>query len=304
MTDYRYSLGRKAARCPQCGRPTFKPYVDHHRGDAPLSSDCGRCNREIKCGYHLTPSQYFRDNPSSHRPLHTPMARTRLKRRPLYQLSELDMRHSLARADASPLISRLGRRYGRDAALRAARLCNVGATATHTAFWMVDADRRIRDCKLIAFDPDCHRRKTPGSIAWLHTRAAGNGGEFRSLTFFGSHLATLYPDALILVVESEKTALTLNTLYMAHGGTPTCIALATGGASMLRMPDHTPVDSEHRAAALRGRRICLIPDADMVDEWQSLIPRLRSICASVDLVDPRQPPYSLTGSQDLADYYL
>ena len=45
--------------CPECGgHKAFVRYIDSEtkKGIAP---EVGRCNREIKCGYHLTPSQYF-----------------------------------------------------------------------------------------------------------------------------------------------------------------------------------------------------------------------------------------------------
>ena len=47
--------------CPGCGRPkSFARYVDETGND--LDEKVGRCNREVKCGYHYTPSEYFRDH--------------------------------------------------------------------------------------------------------------------------------------------------------------------------------------------------------------------------------------------------
>lgn len=56
---YRFSLGKILDRCPQCGRRTFKPYMDNATGLPLDAAACGRCNREVKCRYHMTPAQWF-----------------------------------------------------------------------------------------------------------------------------------------------------------------------------------------------------------------------------------------------------
>ena len=40
----------------------MKRYKNNETG-AYLSDEVGRCNREVKCGYHLSPKQYFAENP-------------------------------------------------------------------------------------------------------------------------------------------------------------------------------------------------------------------------------------------------
>ena len=50
-------------KCPSCGRnQSFTLYLDGNTHE-PIHQTVGRCNREIKCGYHYTPKQYFTDNP-------------------------------------------------------------------------------------------------------------------------------------------------------------------------------------------------------------------------------------------------
>jgi hypothetical protein len=50
-------------KCPSCGRmQSFTLYLDGNTHE-PIHRTVGRCNREIKCGYHYTPKQYFTDNP-------------------------------------------------------------------------------------------------------------------------------------------------------------------------------------------------------------------------------------------------
>ncbi len=57
-TNFRFSLGRRVGICPQCGHRTLKLYEDRATGWA-LDAAVGRCNREVKCKYHVTPAQYF-----------------------------------------------------------------------------------------------------------------------------------------------------------------------------------------------------------------------------------------------------
>ncbi|MDD4777521.1 MAG: DUF6371 domain-containing protein [Fermentimonas sp.] len=53
--------------CPACKQQkTFTFYVDGETG-RPINPTVGKCNREIKCGYHYTPREYFRDNPKPKR---------------------------------------------------------------------------------------------------------------------------------------------------------------------------------------------------------------------------------------------
>lgn len=57
--------------CPACKQQkTFTFYIDGETG-RPINPTVGKCNREIKCGYHYTPREYFRDNPKPKRYLTT-----------------------------------------------------------------------------------------------------------------------------------------------------------------------------------------------------------------------------------------
>ena len=70
MRTYRYTLepyrGRRTRHtCPACQkRNEFTRYIDGETGQ-PLAPEVGKCNRENKCGYHLSPAEYFRNNPEA-----------------------------------------------------------------------------------------------------------------------------------------------------------------------------------------------------------------------------------------------
>ena len=47
--------------CPSCGkRREFVRYIYAANGEH-IHENVGRCNRVQRCGYHYTPSQYFKD---------------------------------------------------------------------------------------------------------------------------------------------------------------------------------------------------------------------------------------------------
>ena len=54
-------------RCPSCGQRKFSPYIDFHTGKPIDEKHCGRCCRERSCAYHMTPSEWFKDNPPEKR---------------------------------------------------------------------------------------------------------------------------------------------------------------------------------------------------------------------------------------------
>ncbi len=54
----------KATRhtCPACQtKHSFTLYVNGNTHE-PIHRTVGKCNREIKCGYHYTPKQFYADN--------------------------------------------------------------------------------------------------------------------------------------------------------------------------------------------------------------------------------------------------
>lgn len=68
MNGYRFHLqkyrpGSKTA-CPECGRKScFTHYIDE-AGEISFPDNVGICDHINSCGYHYTPKEYFRDNPT------------------------------------------------------------------------------------------------------------------------------------------------------------------------------------------------------------------------------------------------
>lgn len=74
-----------------------------------------------------------------------------------------------------------------------------------------------------------------------------------SQCLFGEHLLSLYPDKVVVLVESEKSAIIGSAIF------PNYVWLATGGKSQMK---------EDKLRVLSGRTVLLFPDADGYTEWK------------------------------------
>lgn len=304
--SFRYSLGRLRGKCPQCGRQTFKFYVDNLTG-RPLDPELGRCNRENNCGYHRPPRSAGYKNATTHsRPivrLDTPAVATAVSyidesvaRQPNYILRENNLFCALSRW------------------IKPFHLMNAfeSYTARHsrfldnaTAFWLRDRTARLRSAKVMAYDPDGHRLKQSSrpAVSYAHTLLRLPDFKFEPC-FFGEYQAWHNRRATILAVESEKTALILAAKLMEHRLDDKYVAIGVGGASQIDFKTDRMADPAYRCNIFVGRNVVLLPDADMTDRWIDIGRRLFDYCLSVRVPDLRLPPFSLTGSQDIADYII
>ena len=129
------------------------------------------------------------------------------------------------------------------------------------AFWQIDHQGRPRSAKLMRYETNGHRDKNenPG---WIHNqdgirdKCDLDHHEFRTCPF-GMHLLKKYPNAVINVVESEKTALICANAY---GHPENSLWLAVGGIKFLKPEVLQPIIDQ-------GRTIWLWPDKDGVNDW-------------------------------------
>lgn len=301
MTAFRYSLGKIVGICPQCGRRTFKPYVDNATGAALDAAACGRCNRQNSCGYHMAPARYFALG--GRRPAAMPGWTAPPPPRPDFMgLPPLPSPSSLV---ADNLFNFLCGRFPRAdvlAAFAAYRVHHSRWNGGATAFFLIDAEGRCRSAKLMRYGPDGHRLRQgrpAANVNFLHSAMGLKGYRFRSC-FFGEHVAAARPDAPICLVESEKTALVM----ACRDPSGRFAYLATGGCSALNPRNADPADPYSRFRILRDRHVILYPDADMIYKWTEAADALTAVCRTVRAVDIRREPFSLTGSEDIGDYIL
>lgn len=303
---FRFRLGKTVSYCPQCHRRTFKPFLD--ASGAILDPTVGRCNRQFKCGYFLSPRQFFEANPSR-RPTIGRLLPPMPPPPPVdFMPLQLVERSQNLFAGTDDALRRFFLSIFPAATVDAVwRLYCVGQSKLSggsTMFWIIDQNMRVRTGKAMAYGSDGHRIRNPSGgnpVCYVHKlyRSSFNC----SLCYFGSHLTQLFPDAALLMVESEKTALFLacclgekmlqNRLPIAVGG---CSNLTYDPAAHRLQPD------TYRGAILQGRRLCLIPDCDAFSRWEAAAGGLRLTAASVSILDLRT--HATSPTDDIMDILL
>ena len=148
--------------------------------------------------------------------------------------------------------------FGKDAVLRAWELYGVGTNIeAWTIFWLYDKEGRCRGGKRMMYLPDGHRSKGKNGIVACHSDLIKYGKLPKEWKFssclFGEHLLKQYPEKVVGVVESEKTAIICSIVY------PSSIWIATAGQK---------INLDRVNSVLRGRKVVLFPDADSIKIWQ------------------------------------
>ena len=148
------------------------------------------------------------------------------------------------------------------------RYCVGGWSDGRVVFWQIDHTGVPRAAKLMKYLPDGHRDKTqhPG---WIYNqegcRQQLDPDKHEILKpLFGSHLLRSYPQAVVNIVESEKTALIMANYY---GNLDKQLWLACGGLKHLQLDSIQPLIDQ-------GRTIWLWPDKDGRDDWQQVCDKL------------------------------
>ena len=300
--------------CPNCGdKRSFVYYVDEE--NMPLHPSVGRCNHESSCGYHFTPKQYFQDHPEcrtsdafsfdgqkrnakSRSTPTKPLKPTGIGYVPIHYMEKSKSVHSNFFRFLSTL---LGNYYGSKSQEVLNRLLDeyrLGATRDRSViFWQIDKNGKVRTGKVMQYNPeDGHRIKAEqcATINWIHSilkRQKVLPEEWQlSQCLFGEHLLSLYPDKVVVLVESEKSAIIGSAIF------PDYVWLATGGKSQMK---------EAKLRVLSGRTVLLFPDADGYDEWKQRAESMTYCKAIVsDLIEKHATPKQKTDHIDIADWII
>lgn len=293
MNESKYHLQRYAGMstrhtCPQCGhKKEFTLYVDER--NVPIDESCGRCNRE-RCGYHLTPSEYFKTHPENDRADFA----TWKQPEPIKVIPVSYLPSSLLATDThrakNNLFRFMAKEFGNAEANRVfdAYLCrntrhwrnNDGLATT---FPQIDDKGRLCQLKVMAYNPFTGKRMKKQDQAELWSDKAqkyisdtrpmdkiwfagktllGNYEANLQQTFFGCHLVK--KASRVGIVESEKSALICFVLM------PEITWIATGGCNGCKWTE-TSVNQP-----LSGKRVVLYPDAGMLAKWEEKAVILRS----------------------------
>ncbi|WP_247236428.1 DUF6371 domain-containing protein [Telluribacter sp. SYSU D00476] len=257
---YRYTLkpyqtSKDKERCPDCGRKTFTRYIDTHTGEL-LSELYGRCDREDRCSYHISPysdgySKMIYDkergNKSDWLPRPPALVKPQPKQVSFIPLSIL--KKTLCHYESNNFIEFLRAVFDDEVVQMVNNMYYIGTSKKWLGaciFWQIDRKGNIRTGKIMLYNSSTGKRvKQPYShIHWAHKEV--NAQEYNlGQCLFGEHLLSLEPDKIVALVESEKSAI-IGSIYF-----PQYVWLATGGkgnfnSSMLQ--------------AFIGRKIMLFPD--------------------------------------------
>jgi Domain of unknown function (DUF6371)/Zinc beta-ribbon finger, putative len=303
MKEFRYSLepynGMKTRyNCPNCNKKSvFTRYLDNQTNEH-LSDAVGICSRVIKCGYHYTPKQYFKDNNISFDASinYKVMARAKPKPKPITSFINGEVMHK-SKASKSPnyFIDYLASLWDYDTAYYLADLYNMGTSTLWqgaTVFWQVDKNSNIRSGKIMLYNASNGKRvKEPyNHINWMHKALKLDNFNLEQC-YFGEHLLDEDSSKPIAIVESEKTAI-ISSVYL-----PEFIWLACGSVNNL---------NESKTKVLKGRNVVLFPDLKCFDLWNDKIPQLTSLATfrTSTLLKEKANGIEKQQGLDLADYLI
>ena len=151
--------------------------------------------------------------------------------------------------------------------------CVGGWKDGRVVFWQIDHQGIPRAAKLMKFYPMNHpkygHRDKDSHPGWIYNqdgcRQQLEPDKHTILKpLFGSHLMNRYPQAVINIVESEKTAIIMANYYDDFDSQ---IWLACGGLKFLQLDSLQPLIDQ-------GRTIWLWPDKDGREAWQEVCDKL------------------------------
>ena len=263
QTKFRYILepynGKKSRyRCPNCqDKKSLSRYIDIETREQ-LPEQVGKCDREVKCGYHYTPKQYFQDNVKAlegERRSFRPAMPILPEPRPASLIPFEAFKKSHDKYEQNHFVTYLISLFGEEVTGQLIARYFIGTSKYWpgaTVFYQIDSKGKVRRGKIMLYSPSTGKRvKKPFNHITSAHAALKLPEPQPEQCLFGEHL--LFRNSKpIALVESEKTAI------IASQYAPGFIWLATGGLSNLA-PD--------RCRVLTGRKVFLFPDLDAYDKW-------------------------------------
>jgi hypothetical protein len=283
--------------CPSChNKGSFTHYIDSETEER-LNPLVGICNREINCGYHYPPRQYFQENGISRVQSYQPSIRPKpiLVKEPSFIPQDI-FRSSFTNREFADnhFIRYLIELFGLELTMELADKYHIGNSSYWkgaTVFWQVDILGRVRAGKIMLYDHDTGKRvKSPFKhINWAHKVFHLEGFELKQC-FFGEHLLRDC-EKPVAIVESEKTAIIASAYF------PDFTWIACGSLNQL---------NAKICSVLKGRRVTLFPDLGCFKKWSEKALALRHIASfSVsDILESKANDQEREDGLDLADYLI
>jgi len=338
-TEYRYILekGSKKFICPQCGKKTFKRYIDTETNEY-LPEQYGRCDRESKCTYHLNPyldgyaktiwdqdqkvtkvtkvtiqkQKYFHAQPEQPEPVFFDFETFKKTLQPERYEKNTFIQN---------LLNRVQFPFEADEVTKVIKLYRLGTVANGyrvgaITFPYIDINNNVRAIQVKQFDKHNHTTSTD----FLHSILIKYYNETNKplpewleaytkqdkiiTCLFGEHLLNKYPNNPVALVEAPKTAI-YGTLYFGLPETPeSLIWLAVYNKSSFTLD---------KLKILQGRFVYVFPDLSKdgstfkeweakAKEFESCLPKTQFIFS--DLLEKLAPEQDKNEGYDIADYLI
>ena len=305
---YRLAHSREIKRnrwnkiCPICKQPKFSPYIDTVTNEPIAPKECGRCCREKSCAYHMTPSEWFKEDPTEKRewlPKEQYIELMRQRRREAAEirkqptnspsinrggvgdyLSHMSTLCHKSRSDRNNLARWLCTQFPEEQVAEVLARYRTGSTRDgRIIYWQINEYGQVRAGKVMAYDLDGHRKKDgKGNVCWVHSMKI-DGIRFDEMLapqcLFGEHLApllspqggkTAMPEYSPLgEIEGAAIVESEKTALIMSLVCPDKVWLATGGKANFK---------ESMLAPLIGLEVTVYPDADALHDWAVRIAQL------------------------------
>lgn len=307
MSHYRFTLEpylsqKNRYECPSCGKKhAFTRYIDLEKKEY-VALHVGKCNREQKCGYHLTPKEYFESQQIfAGGNAHTTetveasvLKRVAIKanqdKLPTSFIDQDLFLKSLDTFKPNNFLSFLQTVMNPEAVTEIREKYNIGTSGKWkgaTIFWQIDQKQRVRTGKMMLYAKATGRKN---KVNWVHSILKIPDYNLKQC-LFGLHLLNSDKQKAIALVESEKTAVIASIAF------PQFIWMATGGLMNLKSSMLKP---------LANRKVILYPDAGCYDDWNNKIADLPKNIQYIisDLVEKKATPEEKREGWDIADYVL
>jgi hypothetical protein len=238
--------------CPQCGKNKFVRMVCESGNY--LSDEFGRCDRSNSCGYSKFPISNVNEQQVDYS---LPKVKlSSIKNEVPSTLPISNVQQSMKRYDINSFFQFLLTIFSKEEIDCVFNLYKVGTSKKwggSTVFWQINIDFEVRAGKVIKFDAVTGKRiKDPHTLTtWVHSLLKLTEFNLKQV-LFGEHLLTLFPEKVICIVESEKTAI---IMALKH---PTYLWLATSGKNGFTID---------KLRVLKNRNVVFFPDTDAYTEW-------------------------------------
>jgi hypothetical protein len=160
-------------------------------------------------------------------------------------------------------------------------------------FPYIDINYNYRAGKVMYYNYDGHRRhdRFNSVQSILKKKNLIDPDATYTECLFGEHLLRKFPNKMIAICESEKSAIIGSIIF------PNFIWLATGGKAKTDLTKYE---------VLKGKNVILFPDADGYNDWCELGRQLSSICRVIvsDIIEKNATEQEKINKIDVADWLI